>query len=730
MPFMLALKGHQMKTLELSLLRYDDSQNLFLAKPESAPPIEQKWRVAPLRWSAEREPFVILTHRETCRLRLVVAKPDCACELWPVMFSSDQPDAGIADCPITPARCKLVPYMFQGGLYVAALPRTDTGGETRHPGGILQINAPQEPWVYVQDLALTGANRLTPFYVWTSDSVSETYFLVQSHKRVEVWKIVPGEGSLQIWEQVSILSSSGSPLSSSKVQFVYCRTPPAVQASTGCPLAVFPTWVDGCNLFLSRIADNHEWTSLCCVPVPPHSRLGTMYVPFLPEPLLVSTSMDPHYVGSVAVRRLFLAERLLGEESIPRVVRYMQVPAMPIAARDLTADLPITDLVYREFVSDFVGLNKRPLPFDLSGPVGPAVPPPPRPVDHGPIPLLHVPGGLGCLQDKNRLDYVAPEQDTDVSSIMEWKVTPLRWAPPGREVLFVILQSRTRRVTRIAIASPETNDVENWDVQIEFPDSSVPFSECEMTPFQYQTVPGASDLFVVATHEAGGKGGLFFIPNPKTEWQFIREECDLWNVRSVMYHRSKDPNSVNVCTFFLLKNGQIRVLIEPNQPTFPVAEHSYLKEGEMIHVLYAFSPKPPVTHAWPIEVFVCWVEEESRELVVMHVPSPDQEWRLLFRQPVPSHQVCPVYVPYLAEPLLLVGGSDLIRLNLIGRLLTPGNPTSVPRFIHRYLVESGSPELGPLVDLTLDAPLIWIPQMGVQAGMHPYTGYPLPFERQ
>jgi hypothetical protein len=73
---------------------------------------------------------------------------------------------------------------------------------------------------------------------------------------------------------------------------------------------------------------------------------------------------------------------------------------------------------------------------------------------------------------------------------------------------------------------------------------------------------------------------------------------------------------------------------------------------------------------------------------------------------------------------LLVGGTDLIRLNLVGALMSGAGP----RFIQRY--HPTEPVEGLLVDVTLDAPLIWIPQMGVQAGMHPYTGYPLPFERQ
>ena len=183
-PFMISVKG-QLKTVELSVLRYEGPE-MFLAKPESVPPIEQKWRVAPLRWSAEREPFCVLTHRETGRLRLVVAKPDAACELWPVMFASDKPDAGIVGCSVSPSRCKLVSFMFNGGLYLLAVER---GTDGVAPGAILQINAPQEPWMCVRDMpAGTGEwrngkkLRVTPFYhrnLANPNGPPATYMLIQ-----------------------------------------------------------------------------------------------------------------------------------------------------------------------------------------------------------------------------------------------------------------------------------------------------------------------------------------------------------------------------------------------------------------------------------------------------------------------------------------------------------------------------------------------------------------------
>jgi len=684
-----------MRTVELSVMRFDDTlENMFLFKPEGAPPVEQKWRVAPLRWSAEREPFVILTHRETCRLRLVVAKPDRACELWPVMYSSDQPDGGIANCPVSPARCKLVPFMLGGGLFVTAQEK-DTG-----KGAILQINAPTEPWVFVKELdpAFVSA-RVTPYYRWTAAGECKTRFLVQPVTgNSQVWSIEQGE-----WEKISeFTSTDNGPLRSSKILFVYCKHPTE-------PLSVFATWTDGCTLLVARVdAQTEAWTIQASVPCPPHTRLSAVYVPFLPEPLVVSTSKDPNYVGSVAVRRLFLAEK-----SLPKILRYMQVPAMPVVARDLTADLPVTDLPFREFA------NKRE--------VGETLPPPPRAAAHEPVPLLHAGGSLGVLQDKSRLDYVPLS-----SVVSEWRTTPLRWAPPGREVLFVILQSRERRVTRVAVASPEIADPEMWPVQIEFCDSAVPFSECELTPFQYQTVPGASDLFVLAVHAASDKGGLFFVANPKSEWQFVREDTDLRNVCSVMYHRSKDPASVNVCTFFLLADGQVRVLVEPNQPTILIARHE--AEGRELTVLYAFAPKPPVTHVWPCEVFACWIDRASGMLEVAHIPAPECEWRKIpspLQLPEKVSSVTPVYLPYLAEPLMLVtfdsGEIDLLRLNLVGALMKTNGPQA-PRFLQRYLGRPAA-ERGPLCNLTLDAPLVWIPQIGLQ-GMHPYSGYPLPFEQQ
>ena len=755
MPFMLAVKG-QLKTVELSVLRYE-GPNLFLSKPESAPPIEQKWRVAPLRWSAEREPFCILTHRETGRLRLVVAKPDCACELWPVMYSSDKPDGGILNCSVSPARCKMVSFMWQGGLYLVAVERSGTtAGSTA--GAVLQINAPQEPWVCVRDMAAAGTfewtgqrpPRMTPFYRRGPDGQVATFMLVQDDiVGCEIRQIVD---PAQPWQTVARLGSASGPLPTSRVQFVYCKSPPELAAGGSWPIEVFATWVDGCSLYMARVfAANEPWAMICSVPVPPHSRLGTVYVPFLPEPLLISTSMDPHYVGSVAVRRLFLAERLLAAQGLypadqlipPRVIRYMQVPALPCSPRDLTADFPVSDLPYREYHGEFVG---RRLPYDLTPPnipVLPLLPPPPAPPRHGPVSVLLRGGDSGTavctLQGKQRLDWV-----NGVSG-GQWKVTPLRWAP-GREVLFVVLQSPERKLTRIAIATPD-KPCDEWPTQVELSDATIPFSESTLIPFQYQTVPGSSDLFVLVIHHGSGKGGLFFVANPKTEWQFVREidEPDLLardSKISVMYHRSKDPQSVNLCTFFLITGGSgggnkpltVRVLIEPSQSTFDLTPSAGFDPdcipppNAELRIMYAFSPKPPVTHVWPCEVFACWVD--NGVLTSVHIPAPDCGWRRLYSQQVPEHsQVTPVYLPYLAEPLLLARVDsrtvDLLRLNLV-EAYSEGPTKAGPKFVFRYHLTA---PVADLADTTLDTALVWMPQMGLQ-GMHPYSGYPLPFEKQ
>lgn len=742
LPFMLSVKG-QLKTIELSLLRYDAANNLFLSKPESAPPLEQKWRVAPLRWSAEREPFCILTHRETTRLRLVVAKPDCACELWPVMYSSERPDGGVLNaCSVSPSKCKLVSFMWKGGLYVLAMDRS--GPSCR--GSILQINSPQEPWTCVRDLMsewnennLAKKTRVTPFYCG-GEIAPETYMLVQTEgEGVFVYHVAdPALPWVRVCDKVD------GPLTSSKVQFLYCRT----KSQEGWPVALFACWVDGCSLMLARVPSALvSWNLICTVPVPPHSKLGCMYVPFLPEPLLVTTSVDPHYLGSVALRRLFLAERLLGMSPIspPRVIRYMQVPALPVAPRDLTADFPISDLPYREYHGEFVG--KR-LPYDLTPAtvsLFPVIPPPPQVPSHGPIPLLledeYLGGGvLASLQGKSRLDWVPGKASIDNS---DWRVTPLRWAP-GREVLFVVMQSVRLATTRVALASAEKPCAE-WTVQCEFGDSAIPFSECNLIPFQYQTMPGASDLFVLALHGNTGKGGLFFVANPKSEWQFIREitepEMLEKNAKvSVMYHRSKDPASVNLCTFFIIQQVEsgvqtIRVLIEPNQATFDVTPVCENVCRQNLVVMYAFSPKPPVTHVWPCEVFAAWFEtrEGKNKMVVAHISGPDLEWRELYAQTVPFDRVVPVYLSYLAEPILMAHNTDdshlvdLVRPNLI-QAYSENNMDINAKFIQRYFVEKT--QVGGqmrIVDTTLDTALVWIPQMGLQ-GMHPYSGYPLPFE--
>jgi hypothetical protein len=89
-----------------------------------------------------------------------------------------------------------------------------------------------------------------------------------------------------------------------------------------------------------------------------------------------------------------------------------------------------------------------------------------------------------------------------------------------------------------------------------------------------------------------------------------------------------------------------------------------------------------------------------------------------------SSEIAPVYLPYLAEPLLLnrVNGKtvDLLRVNLIECL----NGNGGPKYLHRYLLAEAIPGIA---DVTLDSALVWIPQMGLQ-GMHPYCGYPLPVE--
>jgi hypothetical protein len=279
-----------------------------------------------------------------------------------------------------------------------------------------------------------------------------------------------------------------------------------------------------------------------------------------------------------------------------------------------------------------------------------------------------------------------------------------------------------------------------------------------MTPFQYQTVPGSSDLFVFVVHHRSGKGGLFYVANPRSEWQFVREvnpidEADILkpeNHVSVMYHRSKDPTSVNLCTFFVITTASgtsssgpiIRVLIEPNQPTFDVSPKTNNPEciprlgSRDVRFLYTFSPKPPATHVWPCEVFVAFVRQgsqESDELVVAHVPSPDAPWRLLYTQSVPiGIRISPVYLPYLAEPLL-VGvvndqAVDLLRLNLVEAYSTGASNVVKSKFIQRYMLSQPMVREMAIADTTLDTALVWIPQMGL-AGMHPYSGYPMPFEK-
>jgi hypothetical protein len=95
-------------------------------------------------------------------------------------------------------------------------------------------------------------------------------------------------------------------------------------------------------------------------------------------------------------------------------------------------------------------------------------------------------------------------------------------------------------------------------------------------------------------------------------------------------------------------------------------------------------------------------------------------------------RISPVYLPYLAEPLL-VGvvndqAVDLLRLNLVEAYSTGASNVVKSKFIQRYMLSQPMVREMAIADTTLDTALVWIPQMGL-AGMHPYSGYPMPFEK-
>lgn len=793
-PVMVTLKNPPgLDVSELSTLRSEGEQ-FYLSKPDAAQPTERGWKCTPLRWSNEKEPFVILQHKQTGRLRMCVSRSDSPMEVWPTMFET-RDDQALAEsklvpmmlrAPLTPGETADSPGQYL--MIVLAIHRP-TGA-----GRVFQVSAPNQPWVPLRDITpddewsvTPGVRcnvRVTPVYMH-----GRTFVLIQDGDACSLREICDPTAA---WVKVNSSIANGDVDISCKLKILYVVPPPSGTSEADHPSVgnfhTYVAWVAGGMLRIAKLPQfsalaTDSWQRVAAVTLntSPHTRIAPVYLPYLPEPLLLATSAgDAGAAGTMQVWRLYLSEGLSCDRLVmtpnPRVVRQMQVPRVTkCSVRDLTMDLPLTDLAAPDrYDGKFVG--KR-LPFEPPMPVNI---PPPRPVDNdtnilwvredcgsaidgsssgSPSKTAGRKGSACCLSTLEGLDLdmkALPKEVTAAgqSSSKSMRVTPLRWAP-NRECLFVVIQDAKHQATRVC-AADVSQHCDKWTTLLEFGDEAVPFSQCHFYPFMFSPVTSTStepDLFVMAVHRASQKGGVFFIQNPTTSWQFVREvdvlqEPEFFDASceaEILYHHSKAPGQQQqVCTFFIVHTADhgtsIRVIADPQRPTVEISKPKALKSVEGPNSstprpvpLYVYAARRLSVNTWPVEVFMAWLEKPGY-LVIAHLPLADGKWTEVSRTKVSSSAsaLVPIYLPYYQEPLLLVQNSDEGTVDLVRPhcVESAGGRVNSARFLMRYRLGPDTEGLS-LVDITADSPLQWLPQTGGQviSNRPTYDRHPLPCER-
>ncbi|KAF4674734.1 hypothetical protein FOL47_008784 [Perkinsus chesapeaki] len=781
-PVMVTLKNPPgLDVSELSTLKSEGEQ-FYLSKPDAAQPTERGWKCTPLRWSNEKEPFVILQHKQTGRLRMCVSRSDSPMEMWPTMFET-RDDQALAES-------KLVPMMLRAPLAPGETP--DSPGQylmivlaLHRPTGagrVFQVSAPNQPWVPLRDIApgeewsvTPGVRcnvRVTPVYMQ-----GRTFVFIQDGDACALREICDPTAA---WVKVNSSITNGDVDVSCKLKVLYVL-PPSSSGESHSSLPnfhIYVAWVAGGMLRIAKLpqfnalaTDSWQRVAAVTLSTSPHTRIAPVYLPYLPEPLLLATSAgDAGAAGTMQVWRLYLSEGLSCDRLVmspnPRVVRQMQVPRVTkCSVRDLTMDLPLTDLAAPDrYDGRFV--DKR-LPFEPPMPVNI---PPPRPVEND-TSILWVredcgsaidgssgsptkvtataahssrKGAACCLSTLQGLDLDMKALPSSViapgrSSSKSMRVTPLRWAP-NRECLFVVVQDAKHQSTKVC-AADVSQHCDQWTTLLEFGDEAVPFSQCHFYPFMFSPVTSTStepDLFVMAVHRSSQKGGVFFVQNPTTAWQFVREvdvlqepeffdsSCEV----EVLYHHSKAPGQQQqVCTFFIVHTADhgtsIRVIADPQRATVEISKPKALaKANGNIGTacrpvpLYVYAARRLSVNTWPVEVFMAWLEQPGY-LVIAHLPLADGKWTEVSRTKVSStaSALVPIYLPYYQEPLLMVQNSSEGTVDLI----------------RPHCVESAGPDTEglSLVDITADSPLQWLPQTGGQviSNRPSYDRHPLPCER-
>ncbi|KAF4687982.1 hypothetical protein FOZ60_003276 [Perkinsus olseni] len=344
-PVMVTLKNPPgLDVSELSTLRSEGEQ-FYLSKPDAASPTERGWKCTPLRWSNEKEPFVILQHKQTGRLRMCVSRTDSPMEVWPTMFET-RDDQALAESKL---------YL----MIVLAIHRP-TGA-----GRVFQVSAPNQPWVPLRDITpdeewsvAPGVRcnvRVTPVYMQ-----GRTFVLIQDGDACSLREICDPTAP---WVKVNSSIANGDVDVSCKLKILYVIPPPPAPASSseGGPeenpsvgnFHTYVAWIAGGMLRIAKLPQfsalaTDSWQRVAAVTLntSPHTRIAPVYLPYLPEPLLLATSAgDAGAAGTMQVWRLYLSEGLSCDRLVttpnPRVVRQMQVPRVTkCSVRDLTMDLP------------------------------------------------------------------------------------------------------------------------------------------------------------------------------------------------------------------------------------------------------------------------------------------------------------------------------------------------------------------------------------------------------
>ena len=658
------------------------------------------WRAVPLAspgWDGgEAGVLVLISHRESGTSRIAVGTAELPMEGWPVVGGGE----GGTWSQISRSKITLLPYF--GGILAWTRETATIFQLSRTEDGLLNFEIVREN--VETEFKSENILRLTSFMECGSIKI-----LMQFAGRSEV-RVINDVSAAWMFEK-SIISNL-IPFDG-KVHFFDFS-----QNKTGA------VWLQGADCFVA----SEGWRIISVFPLFPSARLSFCYPSNLHEPLLLVTSADPKLVGVLEVWRLYISERLGGyvNAPAPRLVKRLGIPRVKAIVKEIPRQMVNGEGIFfaKPFPCEAAGALSRLSPTISAAPIS----------DIG-LQSLLVFGSHGVhnaslagLFDLDRLDL---RKISDMSD--RWRaVTPLRWASPSREALFVIAQNPgTTAVLSVSVGG-------GWVEQSRFFDEigGLEISRCKLTTILARVAgKEVPDLFVIAVDCERGVGGVFLIVSPREPWRLMRklDEEGLLEIGahlSVMYHRSRDAKNSTILSFLVVQRvggwTEVRLFADPSKPSIEISRKNIANSTRLVPM---YLNRPGVSHTWPCDVFFAFVE--NGKLKIFHAPLPDAEWRVISDFSLPAgtgNFLVPIYLPGVAEPMLLVssnnGWLDLIRINLIDCLGAPGAASAVPRFIMRY---SSADHTMSILDLTMDIPLAWLPSAALLQSS--YLRKPLPFER-